>query len=224
MTDPHDIAYVHYLTLDPVIVVCSSFHRGRAAIMPHIDKLKRGVHHSSLLQAAWDGRVIGDYMRCRVVLRLTKKVGESEFAFVRRVRASEQDALDLLRDDPRLGNCNKLALGPRKKWPVRRRAKRRKRVGVDARHSYAQCKTGARNPKAQVVFASIAQKRVVRFSNGSAAARFAGVTQQAMDQWLKGTFRQPSISHKLSRRRLWFVHFSLDGALAPPGGWRGYME
>ena len=97
-------------------------------------------------------------------------------------------------------------------------------MGVEARHSYAQCKTGARNPKAQVVFASIAQGRVVKFSNGSAAARFAGVTQQAMDQWLKGTFRQPSISHKLSRRRLWFIHFSLDGDLAPPGGWRGYME
>ena len=219
-------AYVHYLILDPVILVCSSFNRGCAVIMPHIGMLQRGVHHSSMLQAAWDarGEGEGERIRCQSVLKLERGRREGIMAFIRRVRASEQDALDLLRDDPRLGNCNKVAIGPRKKWPVRRRAKRRKKAGLDARLKYARCKTGARNPRGVVVFASIAGGRVLQFSNASVAARFAGVTQQAMDQWLKGKFLQPSESRKPSRRRLWYVHFSLDGALSPPGGWRGHVD
>jgi hypothetical protein len=72
----------------------------------------------------------------------------------------------------------------------------------------AAAKRGARNPNARAVQVTEPDGTQLEFATATDAAEFFGVSQQLMDQWLKGNTAWPGTGRRVRRCNAWIASYS----------------
>jgi len=191
----------------------------------HHLNLRKGIHHSTLLQRAFND--LGTFEMV-VIKEIPRKRDDSDRDLTQRLLLNEQWALNELIDGEFCCNTS-LDAGfnswagnnLRKKWQDPEfRAKMsmiaRSRPKTDAeKKKMAAAKIGGRNPRAKACTLRF-NGETLRFPTGQAAADHFSVTQQAMDSWLRGLTPWPGEGARKPRpHNRWLVGLSgsYDGPL-----------
>jgi len=121
----------------------------------------------------------------------------------------EQELLDFYAGNPHLCNVSTSAFGPDEDMRGRLKARMADRErSAPTREKMAAAKRGERNPNARPVQVTDPQGAVMEFVSVTEAAEFFGVSQQLMDQWLKGLVAWPGEGYRVRKRNAWIADYS----------------
>lgn len=184
----------------------------------HLWRLRSGKHPIPALQDAWDKHGTADV----ISIEFVSQRDMDKTAWRDALRASEQRLLNEHFGQAGCCNRSKNARGPDKDIAACRKplsAETRKRMS-DARKLYkptdaarrkmADAKRGSRNPKAVPVAVLSPMGELIEFASATAAAAWAGVSQQLFEQWMKGKSAWPGTGRFTKRHDLaWLTNWQL---------------
>lgn len=200
---PQSCCYV--LRIGHVFYVGSTSSLNRR-IGDHVWRLRRGTHPCGVLQLAW-----GEAPESHVVEVLEEVDGGRDL-----LRAAEQRWLDEFSGRVGLANRSLNSRGPCRRpdvaarWadPVWRgemvqkmRLASGSRVGDGSRRKMSEAKLGSRNHKSRGVWVVVGGERK-EFESVSLCAKHLGVSQQLVDQWLKGLTALPGRGRTCRKKHL----------------------
>jgi hypothetical protein len=178
----------------------------------HTLALERGKHTNKAMQNAWDAFGTITFTILDV---LERKPGESKKELTRRLEMHEQWHIDSHFGTPNCLNASSdsgfnsgasramKAKWADPEWRARQIEKLEptwvRPVSESTRAKMAAAKTGARNLKSRACI-FVQDGKVTKHESSSMAAAAFGVSQQCMDQWLKGLTNFPGISKKATRK------------------------
>lgn len=184
----------------------------------HNWELRRGFHSNEKLQKAFNES--GDF-QFTPVDHIDRCAGEPDEAFRKRLRDAEQQLLDFYAMDTGLANKSRSAFGPdngdllRKRWEDPRYRKlmsdhmKGRVFSEETKRKMSKAKQGVGNPKARSVEVDCPDGTKKHFPTVTDAAGFFGVSQQLMDQWLKGITAWPGTGVKAPRvKNRWIADYS----------------
>lgn len=199
-------AGTYKVTVGDYFYVGSSFDVQKR-LSQHYKLLVAGRHPIPKLQSAF---LAGGTVSMEKLYELPRERGEAEGCHRDRIRAMEQDHLDFFKGDPYLANRSTVAHSP---LNVRVNGKRGRKKGhivsESTREKMAAAKRGSRNIKSRpVVVVDLATGIEQRFDTVSSAAKWFRVSQQLMDQWIKGIVAWPGTSRKnSSAKNAWVAQY-----------------
>jgi hypothetical protein len=192
----------------------------------HQWRLKKGTHPNPKLQAAY-----AEHGSATLTTHIEHKIGlhETEKAFRLRLRKAEQALLDEHAGSAFLCNQSLNANGPdvwagaaaavKAKWTdpeYRHRmteAARNRITTQETRTKQAAAKTGVNNPRSKPVIVTHPDGATTTYPCAREAAKFFRVSQQLMDQWLKGITAWPGTGRAPKEANRWIIPYS--AAFAP---------
>ncbi len=159
--------------------------------------LANGRHCNRKIQAAFNEHGSMSFER----LRLTDLVED--------LRAEEMEILNLYAADPFLCNINSNTFGPDEAMKERARDRMADReTSAPTRAKMADAKRGARNAKARAVIVTDPDGVEIEFPCVSDVAKFFGVSQQLMDQWIRGVVAWPGKGYRVRKENAWIAAYS----------------
>lgn len=202
----------YLLTVGDSIYIGSSWDvdRRRAS---HVSDLRSGIHPCKKLQAAWEATP--ESVACSIVRPVKQEDGELDTELRDKLRAAEQELLDLYKGNERLANKSLNARGPdtrqdmKEKWknPAFRKMMKealanRPAPSKETREKMAQAKRGENNHKSRPVTVVWPCDKPQHYACGADAAKALGVTQQLVDAWLKGIVALPGRGRTCRKKHL----------------------
>ena len=179
----------------------------------HFLELRKGTHHSTLLQRAFND--LGTFEMV-VIKEVPRKYDDSDKDHSQRLLFNEQRAINDLIDGELCCNtsfeagCNSWAGNNlRQKWQdpefrsahiARLKSRRGDAISTETRAKMAQAKRGTNNAKSRQCTIFF-QGQSIKFPCVTDAAKHFNVTQQAMDNWLRGATPWPGTGARPPRER-----------------------
>lgn len=183
----------------------------------HLTDLKRGVHGNAKIQAAYNLCGTAEFMGLEYLIQYRT---ENADGFRQRLRTLEQKYLNDHADSEWLCNKSLSAWGPdcredtRKRWtdPAYREKMsalaRGRRPSAATRRKMSAAKKGGKNSRAVAVLVTTPKGKEVRYGSVVEAAKFFKVSQQLMDQWLKGRTAWPGTGRMTRKQNQWIIGYT----------------
>lgn len=184
--------------------------------MDHQWRLRAGKHPVARLQA---GFIAGGAFSFHRIQDMARRPNETAAEFKSRLRVEEQALIDSHKDHPDLCNRSTNAKGPdsdiaKQRW---KNPEYRERVVAgmknapppsdEARSKMAAAKKGDLNPKSRAVIVTCPDGTTKRYGSTREAASFFKVTQQCMDQWMKGITAWPGTGRITRGKNKWIASY-----------------
>lgn len=214
---------VYLLRVGNLFYVGSGSRLG-SRLSDHKARLERGDHRIEALQDEFT--MLGE-LTFTILKLVARKPKEPDADYKRRRLMWEQVALNRVFGTPGCVNASSnsgfnTGIGEvmREKWknPVFREAtvarmkqRRGDAISAETRAKMAEAKTGARNPKSCPCF-TVFEGFKKNFDSASEAARYHGVSQQLMQQWLSGAVAWPGSGPRTPRTEKGRELIGLTGA------------
>ena len=213
-------AGTYRITVGDVFYIGSSKNLNKRRLCHQADLRNHKGHPNKRLAAAFAKHETYSWL---VTDYLARWEGESDEAFRDRLRVLEQRRLDDVKGHPNLANASGNSRGPDARDDMKRRwenpeyremmsgvQKWRLRNGVPetTREKMAEAKRGGNNPKAREVEVMCPDGNRKSFGSATEAAQFFGVSQQAMDLWIRGVVPWPN-GHRTRNKNKWIAAYRL---------------
>lgn len=204
-------AGTYRVDVGPAFYVGSTTRLGQRHSSHRVD-LERGQHPNKRLQAAWDEH--RDF-RFTVLTLIPRKEIDQGRDHVERLKFHEQLLLDQLFADPNCCNASEnsrynttISDVMKAKWRdpefrathTARLREHRTPPGPETRARMAAAKRGLAGVRSRPCVLDIPGRGELAFESASEAARFVGVSQQLLHQWLTGAAAWPGTGPRKPRR------------------------
>lgn len=204
------------LRIGPFFYIGSTTNLRKRRLQHRMD-LERGKHSNAKLQAAYDNNTTLSVFALEFIPRLDNETDQDHRD---RLRSSEQGYLDHFAGDLRLCNKSGNARGPETREDVAERWKnpdfraRMKEIASNRppptkehRRRMSEAKKGKKNPNARKVTVTFPDGKTRRFNTTVEAAAFFRVSQQLLDQWLKGISAWPGTGRWTKKENQWIAGY-----------------
>lgn len=184
--------------------------------LDHQWRLRAGKHPVARLQEAFSAGQPFSFHHIEIVHPFSQEPREK---FSKRLRAKEQRLLDQHKHDPNLCNRSTNAKGPdsdiaKQRWQnpgyrdrVSEGMKNAPPPSAEARNKMAAAKRGDLNHKSRAVIVTHPDGTTKRYGSTREAASFFRVTQQCMDQWIKGLTAWPGTGRITRDKNKWIADY-----------------
>jgi hypothetical protein len=182
----------------------------------HRWRLRTGRHPVPRLQEAFSAGQDFTFTPIEVVHPFSQ---EPRAKFNHRLRAKEQKLLSQHKKDPNLCNRSTNTRGPdstiaKERWNVPGYREKviaglanRPPPPEQTRAKMAKAKVGDRNPRSRAVIVTHPDGSTTRHESTALAACFFRVTQQCLDQWLKGETAWPGTGRTTRAKNRWIIPY-----------------
>lgn len=165
----------------------------------HLWALKNGKHGNPALQEAFKLHGVMKFERVRIC-------DEGLYS----PQEMEQELLDFYAGNPHLCNVSLSAYGPDEDMKERARARMADpTLSAPTREKMAAAKRGERNPNARTLRVMDPQGEIMEFVSVTEAAVFFEVSQQLMDQWVRGIVAWPGSGYRVRKCNAWIAAYSM---------------
>jgi hypothetical protein len=182
----------------------------------HFWNLKNGSHHVKRLQNHYDQIGSVDFKVIHEVIAVIDETNRDTLK--KTIQKLEQSLIDLYCGELNFCNTSKNSKGPdseiaKKRWgnaEYRRKVitgMKSRIVTEESKHKMSESKKGFRNPKSRKVIVENPDGTETIYDTVTSAAKFFGVSQQLMDQWLKGIVSWPSETSKVRTKNKWVINY-----------------
>lgn len=213
-------AGTYRITIGPFFYIGSSSDLQRRK-HAHKYLLRKGQHQNAKLQAAYNQH--GTY-EFTITERIFIRGKQTEREFMDRLKDEEQKLIDEHAGDINLCNKSLNSRAPdkwcdhvnalRKAWQdpefrarMTAKAASRAPVSEESRRKMAAAKMGDNNHQSRPVIVTHPDGRTERFPSAREASKFFRVTQQCMDQWLKGITAWPGTGRITREKNRWIIPY-----------------
>jgi hypothetical protein len=182
----------------------------------HFWNLKNGTHHVKRLQNHYNKIQLASFV---VIHEINVSIEKCDKCMIRQaIQKLEQSLIDMYYGDHNFCNTSKNAKGPdseiaKKRWKNESYRKKvtdklKSRIFTkESRQKMSESKKGIRNPKSRKVIVENPDGTQTTYNTVTDAAKFFGVSQQLMDQWLKGIVSWPSETSKVRTKNKWIINY-----------------